>query len=266
LAERALAKMIAASQAKHAAHAARQAAGRAGRPPVPVEQNARVRQQQVRLEKARASAAERAFSAAAERGANITDPQSRIKPLRGGGWLQGYYGQAVTAADRDDALRRRLLIAGENLTAPGPDRLIATGTARELHTAATDSPAEGPPPDDSDPIEAMFHRCAPRKESPPTASDPTSPKPRSGTPNTTSASDGSPAAWAEPAANGTSTPPSTTSARSSATSPEHHCPPNHNGQQHQPKLSTRPESNSTQPVSDRQRAEYAKATLAPANT
>ena len=94
----------------------------------------------------------------------------------------------------------------DNLTAPGPDRLIATGKSRDLHTAARDNLAEGSPPDDS---------------------DPTSPKPRSGTPNTTSASDGSPAAaWPGHAANGTSTPPCTTSARSSATSPEHHCPPN----------------------------------------
>lgn len=30
---------------------------------------------------------------------NITDPQSRLMPLRGGGWLQGYNCQAVTSSD-----------------------------------------------------------------------------------------------------------------------------------------------------------------------
>jgi hypothetical protein len=46
----------------------------------------------------------------------------------------------------------------ENLTAPGPDRLIASGKSRDLHAAASRYPAEGPPLDDSDPIAAMQHR------------------------------------------------------------------------------------------------------------
>jgi Transposase DDE domain len=46
----------------------------------------------------------------------------------------------------------------ENLIAPGPDRLIATGKARDLHAAARQNPAEGPPPEDLDPIAAMDHR------------------------------------------------------------------------------------------------------------
>ena len=46
----------------------------------------------------------------------------------------------------------------ENLTAPGPDRLIATGKARDPHAAASDNPAQGPPPEDSDPIAQMRHR------------------------------------------------------------------------------------------------------------
>lgn len=45
-----------------------------------------------------------------------------------------------------------------NLTAPGPDRLIATGKHRNLHTAATTNPATGPPPPDATPTAAMDHR------------------------------------------------------------------------------------------------------------
>jgi transposase len=218
LAERALANAIAASQAKHDRWAALQAgsaAGRrsGGRRPVPVEQNARVRQQQARLDKARAAEAARAEAArAVERMANITDPQSRMQPLRGGGWLQGYNCQAVTAADGlivatgagtspvdyqyyremvekavaaaelivrhrpadpsgraavDESIGIVLSDAGycsrENLTAPGPDRLIATGKSRDLHAAASRDPAQGPPPDEGDPIAAMAHRLRTRQ-------------------------------------------------------------------------------------------------------
>jgi transposase len=45
-----------------------------------------------------------------------------------------------------------------NLTAPGPDRLIATGKSRTIHTAATTNPASGTPPDDATPIDRMDHR------------------------------------------------------------------------------------------------------------
>lgn len=211
LAERQLARAIAGSQAKHARWAALDAGPaqhrrNAGRRPVPVEQNARVRQAQDRLEKARAAAATRAEAAeATKRMANVTDPQSRMQPVRGGGWVQGYNCQAVTAADglivatgvgtstvdnqyyldmADKAVAAAELItrhrstdpseptaesigivladAGyctrENLTAPGPDRLIATGKSRDLHAAAIDDPAEGPPPEGNDPIAAMTHR------------------------------------------------------------------------------------------------------------
>lgn len=208
VAEQRLAETIAASLAAHAAFADPQARGPRGRPPVPVEQNARVRRARERLAKARAAEAARAKAAAqaVERIANITDPQSRPQPLRGGGWLQGYNCQAVTTADgliiatgagtspadsqyytemiektvtaaeliarhrppdiSDEATAESIGIvladAGyctqENLTAPGPDRLIATGKARDLHAAARQNPAEGTPPEDLDPITAMDHR------------------------------------------------------------------------------------------------------------
>ncbi|UWZ56418.1 transposase [Dactylosporangium aurantiacum] len=47
-----------------------------------------------------------------------------------------------------------------NLTAPGPDRLIATGKTRDLHHTATTNPATGPPPDTAAPHEAMQHRLS----------------------------------------------------------------------------------------------------------
>lgn len=212
VAERQLAAAIAAVQAKHTSWASRGPAGqrRAGRRPVPVDRNARVRQAKERLERARASAdaappAVEASTQDTDRYANITDPQSRIQPLRGGGWVQGYNCQAVTTADglilatgvgtssvdsryylamvdkavvAADVITAHRTVASDqspareiglvladagyctqnNLTAPGPDRLIATGKARDLHNAAVDAPADGPPPQGSDPIAAMRHR------------------------------------------------------------------------------------------------------------
>jgi len=213
LAERQLATAIAAAQAKHARRAAVDAIPLGqrhspGRRPVPVEDNARVRQAHARLDKARAAEATRAQDEAKVDGrmANVTDPQSRMQPLRGGGWVQGYNCQAVTAADglivatgvgtspvdckyyrdmvdtavaaaeviarhrppdpSDEAAAESIGIlladAGycsrENLTAPGPNRLIATGKSRDLHAAANQNPADGAPPDDFDPIAQMQHR------------------------------------------------------------------------------------------------------------
>lgn len=208
VAEQRLAETIAAAEAKHVAWANRGPVGsrRAGRGPVPVERNARVRHAQARLARVRAAEAARIEAAhAVKRTANITDPQSRIQPLRGGGWLQGYNCQAVTTGDGlivatgvgtspvdsqyyrdmiDKTVSAAQLITGhrqedpsntatekigivladagyctiENLTAAGPDRLIATGKARDMHLAAIDAPTQGPPPADADPITAMAHR------------------------------------------------------------------------------------------------------------
>ena len=149
---------------------------------------------------------------------NITDPDSRLMPVRGGGFIQGYNAQVVTSADgliiatrltgttgdttwftpmmaaaqdaaalitaardhhggsgrdgddhdagssstssggdggSDDAggyagpIGLFLADAGycseDNLTAPGPDRLIATGKLRDLVKAARGDPAAGSP-------------------------------------------------------------------------------------------------------------------------
>jgi transposase len=45
-----------------------------------------------------------------------------------------------------------------NLTAPGPDRLIATGKARDIDRDAARTPTTGPPPPQATPIQAMRHR------------------------------------------------------------------------------------------------------------
>ncbi|MBF5002562.1 transposase, partial [Nocardia sp. BSTN01] len=146
----------------------------------------------------------KAKSQAAAPSRNITDPQSRLMPLRGGGWLQGYNCQAVTSADGliiatgvgnnpndsttftsmlDKAVAAARLITHArahtthtgtggigvlladsgyltraNLTYPGPDRLIATGTTRTQHTTARDHPAHGRPPTHATPLQANAHR------------------------------------------------------------------------------------------------------------
>lgn len=97
-------------------------------------------------------------------GVNITDNPSDT-------------GQAVpmmrttqTAADaiaaetgRDDTtIGTALFDAGydsnDNLTAPGPDRLIANAKRRTQERAAATKPASGPPPPDATPRQAMDHR------------------------------------------------------------------------------------------------------------
>lgn len=72
--------------------------------PVPPEQHCRVRQAQARA--ARAAQRDQAAAgqaAAADPGgrdcANITDPDSRLMPVRGGGFIQGYNAQAAWSAD-----------------------------------------------------------------------------------------------------------------------------------------------------------------------
>jgi len=225
-----LAAARAAQQAKIDAYAA--APVTRGRRPVPVDQEYKVRRVQASLDRAiaRQAAEQAAAESPAESGApapeqpaatggryvpgsspkrNITDPQSRMMPLRGGGWLQGYNCQAVTSSDgliiatavganssdapaftdmldkataaaavidahrpctdttEDTASTTRgigvlLADAGylstDNLTTPGPDRLIAVGKKCDLDQAAKEHPAAGPPPPQATSIQAMAHR------------------------------------------------------------------------------------------------------------
>jgi transposase len=234
-----LEKATAAQQAKiddweqrNAEHLAATGTGLRNPPRRPASQYARVRQAQAKLDKAQARAAAAGRKAAekerSRRGPgpvrNVTDPDSRLMPVRGGGFIQGYNAQLVTSEDgliiatrltasttdmrwlepmmtaAEDAAalitaRRRsdehdssraggdrdgsrsadddddddddggdgsgsgdgggtysgpigLLLADagycsdDNLTAAGPDRLIATGKRRDLEKAAR-SPAGG---------------------------------------------------------------------------------------------------------------------------
>jgi transposase len=191
LAEAQVAREIAAYQVKVAARQAAAAAGRArpAPPPVPAEEYCRVRQARERLERARARQAARARREAARRQEqparrNVTDPDSRLMPVRGGGFIQGYNPQNVTSEDGlvlatrltgspadtrfyepmvaeagaaaaamaaaggpgDGKIGQVLADAGylslDNLNCPGPGRLIATGSRRDLDARAR---ADGDP-------------------------------------------------------------------------------------------------------------------------
>jgi transposase len=106
LAEERLAAERAGHQARAAAWHAAAAAGRRprGNPPAPTDDYCRVRAARQRLERARARQGARAERAAARAGAepvrrNVTDPDSRLMPVRGGGFTQGYNPQNVTSED-----------------------------------------------------------------------------------------------------------------------------------------------------------------------
>ena len=159
---------------------------------------ARVREARARQDRARQRAAAREAARAAKEkehpgpSRNVTDPDSRLMPVRGGGFIQGYnmqnlvsedgliiatqvtdttgdvtwlepmLGKAQAAAaliasrrppgwhDRhgDDVIGMVLADSGylseDNLTCPGPDRLIATGKTRDLEKNAR-GPAARPP-------------------------------------------------------------------------------------------------------------------------
>jgi transposase len=131
---------------------------------------------------------------------NLTDPQSRIQKTRRGwiqgynaqlavtadqvivacqvGQNQadaGAFLPMMTAAtnaadhlaqvtDRDTTIGTVLADAGyashTNLTAPGPDRLIALGKARQTYATAKTAPASGPPDPTAAPRTQMAHRLA----------------------------------------------------------------------------------------------------------
>lgn len=131
---------------------------------------------------------------------NLTDPQSRVMKTRRGwvqGYnaqfavtgdqlivacgvvqdsndmasLQPMMAAATAAADACGAATGRRTRVGtvladagylsqDNLTAPGPDRLIAVGKSRALNRTARHAPAEGPPDPAASPVEQMAHRLA----------------------------------------------------------------------------------------------------------
>jgi transposase len=128
------------------------------------------------------------------RAVNITDPDSRLMTEgSGGGSVQGYNAQVAVTDDHLilgvhlsqeandthcyaptlDAATAQASALGKdielvladagyftenNLTATGPDRLIAPGKNRDVITGARENSVCEPPPDDADPLEAMRHR------------------------------------------------------------------------------------------------------------
>jgi transposase len=219
--ERAEAAQRALIDARGQRDARARAAGRRGFPgkrPAGLDEHAGVRRARAALKRAGALAAEKERKAAAEKGAgpvrNITDPHSRLMPVRGGGFVQGYNAQNVISEDKliiatqltqdttdtqwfgpmlAAALDAAALItahqprqpgstagqdatgdqdspiglfladagycSGDNLTLPGPDRLIATGKHRDLEKQAR---AGGDPENSarSEAITAMAARLA----------------------------------------------------------------------------------------------------------
>ena len=102
LAEEALARAVAEHQARTAAWRAAAAAGRRprGKAPVPTQDYTRVRAARKRLERAQAREVARAGQDAPEPARrNVTDPDSRLMPVRGGGFIQGYNAQNVASDD-----------------------------------------------------------------------------------------------------------------------------------------------------------------------
>ncbi len=125
---------------------------------------------------------------------NVTDPDSRMMSAgSGGGSVQGYNAQvAVTddhlilgihlSQDANDTHCYRPTLAeanahaeslgknialtladagyftDENLTSPGPDRLIAPGKNHQVHTQSRERPAQGPPPKAASAKDQMRYR------------------------------------------------------------------------------------------------------------
>jgi transposase len=135
VAERALDRVIAARRAVHAdwsarndAAAAAGAKGLRGTPPKVLD-HPKVIAAAVRLERERALAtAER--KAKAEPVRNTTDPDSRLLPVRGGGFIQGYNCQAATT--RDNVMAAGLTTQDTNDVGQAQAMLAGVTAARDL--------------------------------------------------------------------------------------------------------------------------------------
>ena len=124
---------LAAWQAQRAAEAAAGAKRKpGGRKPFTPEAHAGVAKARAALERAEATAAERERKAAAQKGPgpvrNITDVDSRLMPVRGGGFVQGYNAQNVVSEDK--------LITATELTCDPTDTTWFEPMLRAAETAA----------------------------------------------------------------------------------------------------------------------------------
>jgi transposase len=200
--QRLRAQAHAAAQDRTQREAAAAAEGRAlpGTRPVPIEQQAHVRNAVARLERDRQRLAQRQAAVVQITGKrNLTDPDSRFMPVTGGGFILGYNAQLAVSADhliltvdlvqdtgdvqqlapmlnrldhavtqlRDATANPDLTVgcalfdagydSADNLTAPGPDRLIALGK-RDSITGGR--PPTNPPDDDAPPRQQMAWRLS----------------------------------------------------------------------------------------------------------
>jgi len=184
--ERAEARLEAARRRWHAARAAHGPARRGDRREHP--EGSKVAHFEARIERLKANQAKAAARHRGDAQVNLTDPDSRIMTTKDG-WVQGYNAQAainhsgiIVAAEvfnsptdanlfvpMLDALDHTAKLTGPvgviladagycsntNLTVPGPTRLIATTSARQVRTDPII--CHGPPPPGSEPVQAMAH-------------------------------------------------------------------------------------------------------------
>ena len=150
LAEESLARVRAARAARLAGLQERHAAGQPDRRNrvAGIDDHCRVRQAAAKLDAAKARAAE-ADRKAAERAANrkgpgpvrnITDPDSRLMPVRGGGFIQGYNTQNMPS---EDGLIIATELTDEQADGPSFERMLAKGQQAAALIAAH-RPAPGP--------------------------------------------------------------------------------------------------------------------------
>ena len=150
LAEAKVAREVAAYQGKVAARQEAVAAGRrspSGPQPVPAQEYCRVRRARAGLERARARQGARAEPRAADgtkdpARRNLTDPDSRLMPVRGGGFIQGYNPQNVTS---EDGLVIATRLTNSPNDAPWYEDMIRAAGQAAAAMAAAGGPATGPP-------------------------------------------------------------------------------------------------------------------------
>jgi transposase len=149
LAEAKVAREVAAYQDKCRARAEAVAAGRraaSGAPPVPAEEYCRVRRARAGLERARARAAARAERAAGDEKKkeparrNVTGPDSRLMPVRGGGFIQGCNAQNVTS---EDGLLIAARLTSDTTGTPWWEPMMQDAAAAAAAMAAAGGPGTG---------------------------------------------------------------------------------------------------------------------------
>jgi transposase len=171
--------------------------------PAPVATAATVRQAQARLDKAHTRLERTTAACQQDTGgkANLTDPDSRLLPTRGGAFIQGYNCQTsvsddhlitvvavhdnpndteafapmmdatttvvATVAERTSTTQTVDLVTADcgydsddNLTATGPQRIIAQADRRSTEATAREHPTSGPPPEQATARQKMAHQLA----------------------------------------------------------------------------------------------------------